>query len=93
MTIELPRAVSRPSGLPLYAWVTRDGAVTGVQVFEDPARYPGHEPQAGGRRCLPIFGEEPPGPFDEDRQFFEDQYRVEGDRVIRTRTIRDRPVD
>ncbi len=93
MTTELPRVLSLPSGLPLYAWITPDNVIDGLQSFEDPSRYPGREPRADGRRCLPIFGEEPPGPFDKNRQYFHDEYRVEGDRVIRTRTICDRSVD
>jgi hypothetical protein len=90
MTNELPRVLSRPSGLPLYAWIAPDGVVIGLQSFENPSCYPGDKPQADGRRCLPMFGEEPPGPFDEDRQYFADDYTVDGDRVIRMRTVRDR---
>lgn len=84
---ELPRALGRPNGLPLYAWVTQEGSVRAVQTFEDPSRNPGVEAQADGSRCLPVFGDEPP--IDLNRQYFEDAYAIEGDRVIRTRTVRD----
>jgi hypothetical protein len=87
---DLPRALSRPSGLPLYAWVEADGTVKHVQSFEDPGNYPGDEPQPDGRRCLPVYGSEPPGPFDEATQYFDDEYAPDVDRVIRTRIIRDR---
>ncbi len=86
--IELPRALSRPSGLPLFAWIGADNAVRGLQSFEDPRGYPGNEPQADGSRCLPIFGDEPPA--DLDRQYFLDEYKIDGVRVLRTRTVQER---
>jgi hypothetical protein len=87
---ELPRALSRPSGLPLFAWIGADNAVRGVQCFEDPIRYPGGEQQADGSRCLPVFGEEPPA--DLQRQYFVDEFEIEGDRVIRMRTVHERDI-
>jgi hypothetical protein len=88
MTIELPRALSRPSGLGLYAWVGPDNVVRGQITFEDPKHYPGDGQQADGSRYLPIFGDEPP--FNESHQYFHDEYAVDGDRVVRTRTGRER---
>jgi hypothetical protein len=90
MTAELPRALSRPSGLPLYAWVTPDNTVRGLQTFEDPGQHPGNEPQADGSRCLPVFGEE--SPADLDRQYFSDEFKIDGDFVLRTRTVQERGV-
>ena len=87
---KLPRAIGRPSGLPLFAWVTPDNTVRGVQSFEDPSWYPGDKPQADGSRCLPVYGDEPPA--DLDRQFFSDEFEIEGDRVIRTRTVCERDI-
>lgn len=85
---EVPRALSRPSGLPLYALVGADGAMRGLQTFEDPRQCPGDGQQADGSRYLPVFGDEPPA--DLTRQYFDDAFRIEGDRIIRTRTVRDR---
>jgi hypothetical protein len=88
MSMELPRALSRPSNLPLFAIVGPDNGVRGLQSFEDPSRYPGDKPQADGSRCLPVFGDEPPA--DLARQYFKDDYQIEGDRVIRMRSVCDR---
>jgi hypothetical protein len=85
---ELPRALSRPGGLPLYALVGADNVVRGLQTFEDPAQYPGTTTQADGKRYLPVFGGEPPA--DLDLQYFRDEFQVEDDRVIRIRTVCDR---
>jgi hypothetical protein len=90
MTTELPRALSRPGNLPLFALVGADNAVHGIQTFEDPAQYPGTAIQADGNRLLPVFGAEPPADFDRDRQYFRDEFDVEDDRVVRTRTVCDR---
>jgi hypothetical protein len=88
---ELPRAISRPGGLPLYAWVGPDNVIKGQITFEDPSRYPGDGQQADGSRYLPIFGDEPPADFfDRDRHYFRDEFHVEDDRVIRNRTVCDR---
>jgi hypothetical protein len=90
MTTELPRALSRPSGLPLFAWIGADNAVRGVQCFEDPSQHPGDKPQADGSRCLAVFGDEPPA--DLQRQYFVDEFEIDGDRVIRKRTVQERGV-
>jgi hypothetical protein len=81
---ELPRALSRPSGLPLFAWIGADGKMIGVQTFDD-----GHLPVwSDGRHYLPIFGNEPE--VDLDRQYFMDSFDVQAEHVIRTRTVHDR---
>jgi hypothetical protein len=87
---ELPRALSRPSGLPLFAWIGADNAVRGLQTFEDPDQHPGNEPQADGSRFLAVFGDEPPA--DLQRQYFNDEFKIEGDRVIRTRIVHERGI-
>jgi hypothetical protein len=74
--------------LPLYAIIGADNVVRGLQTFEDPGQYPGDDRQANGSRYLPVFGDEPPA--DLDQQYFEDEFKIEGDRVIRTRTVRER---
>lgn len=89
MSTELPRVIGRPSGLPLYALIDAAGTLGGVITFDgQPSCYPGEGPHADGRRYLPVFGEEPKA--DLDLHYFKDEYEVEGDRVIRTRTVRDR---
>jgi hypothetical protein len=64
--------------------------VRGVQCFEDPSRYRGDGQQSDGSRCLPVFGDEPQA--DLDRQYFKDEYEIDGDRVIRRRTVQERGV-
>lgn len=86
---ELSHVFSRPGILELYAWVGPDNAVRGLQSFEHPNRYPGDQPQADGSRCLPVYGDEPPA--DLDRHYFHDEFKVDGDQVVRTRTVRELP--
>jgi len=102
MQTQLPRVFDRPSGLPLYAWVTSDNAVCGLQSFEDPSFCPDDAPKTEGSRwgirpliaqhgpirCLPLFGAE--ATADLARQFFSDTYEVRDGHVIRTRTVVDR---
>jgi hypothetical protein len=84
MTTELPRALSRPGALPLWALIGADGKMIGVQTFED-GRLP---VWTDGRHYLPVFGDAPPA--DLNRQYFMDGFDVQADRVIRTRTVHDR---
>jgi hypothetical protein len=91
MTTKLPpRALSRPGSLPIYALVGADNVVRGIQTFENPDHYPGDGQQADGSRYLPVFGDEPPA--DLDRQYYDDEFEIEGDRVVRTRTVHERSV-
>ncbi len=81
---EIPRALSRPSALPLWALIGADGKMIGVQTFEDGRLSVWND----GRHYLPVFGDEPAA--DLDRQYFLDSYTIEGDRVVRTRVVHDR---
>lgn len=83
MTTELPRALSRPGALPLWALIGADGTMIGQQTFED-GRLPVWN---DGRHYLPVFGDEPEA--DLDRQYFLDSFEIESDRVVRTRVVRD----
>ena len=86
MLTELPRVMTRPGNLPLYAWIGPDNLMKGIIGFDgNPSVYPGEGPHADGSRYLPVFGEE--ATADLDRQFFHDEYEVKADRVIRTRTV------
>jgi hypothetical protein len=83
---DLPRVLNQPSGLPLYALIGADGAMRGAITFDGQSnRYPGKGPQADGSYYLPVFGDE--AEADTDLYYFDDQYRIDGDRVIRTRTV------
>lgn len=79
-----PRALSRPGNLPLWALIAADGKIIGVQTFDE-GRLP---VWSDGRHYLPIFGDEPE--VDLDRQYFMDSFEIQGDRVVRTRTVHDR---
>jgi hypothetical protein len=86
METQLPRVLGRPGALPVYAWVGADGAMRGVISFDgNPNVYPGHGPHADGSRYLEVFGREIEA--DVDLSYFNDSYEIEGDRVIRTRTV------
>lgn len=89
---ELPRSMDKLAGLPLFAWVDRDGRVTGITNC---ARYaeqgiaPSLDPDPRGNRYLPLYGAD---------TFFDlvtevrspPAYVVEADRVTRTYTVRNK---
>jgi hypothetical protein len=79
-----PRALSRPGALPLWALISADGKMIGVQTFAD-----GQLPAwSDGRHYLPVFGHEPEA--DLAREYFMDSFEIQSDRVVRTRTVHDR---
>jgi hypothetical protein len=85
---ELPRAIGKPSYLPLFAKIGASGAMEGIITFDgNPSVYPGEGPHADGSRYLPVFGREPEPSADLDHYFFDDKFEVHRDCVIRTRTL------
>jgi hypothetical protein len=86
---ELRRVFNQPAYPPVYAWVGAAGDVRSLATFPDPRDYPGDQLLPDGTRCLPVYGNEPP--IDLERQYFMDDYKVDGDRVVRTRTVHDVP--